>query len=275
LGFQAVAGRGEVFKSGGRVVKNVTGYDLSKLLAGSYGTLAVMSEVTFKVLPMAEAACTVLLLGLDAERGLAALREALASPYDVSGAAHLPEALAGRSGVRAVASAGRSVTALRLEGPRPSVVYRSGAVRKLLAAFSTGEELQGGDAVALWRELRDVSFFHDASRPVWRLSVTPTASAHVAAEALAATGGEAFFDWGGGLVWLAAEPRADAGHEAVRAAVDQAGGRATLVRAEPGVRAAVPVFDPQPPALAALTRRVKESFDPKRILNPERMYAGL
>ncbi len=275
LGFKAVAGRGEVFKSGGRVVKNVTGYDLSKLLAGSYGTLAVMSEVTFKVLPAAETACTILLLGLDAERGLAALREALASPYDISGAVHLPEVIARRSGVGVVASAGRSVTAIRLEGPRPSVFYRSGAVRKHLAAFGAGEELQGGDAVALWRELRDVAFFQDDARPVWRLSVTPTASAQVAAKVLAATGGEVLFDWGGGLVWLAAEPRADAGHEAIRAAVGQIGGRATLVRAEPEIRTAVPVFHPQPPALAALTRRVKESFDPKCILNPGRMYAGL
>jgi glycolate oxidase FAD binding subunit len=275
LGFKAVAGRGQAFKSGGRVVKNVTGYDLSKLLAGTYGTLAVMSEVTFKVLPAAETARTVLLLGLDEEKGLAALREALASPYDISGAAHLPEGLARRSGVRAVASAGHAVTAIRLEGPHPSVVYRSEAVRRRLAAFGAGEELQGGDAAALWRELRDVAFFRGDPRPVWRLSVTPTAAAQLVTEVLAVVGGEAFFDWGGGLVWLAVEPRSDAGHEAIRAAVGQAGGRATLLRAEPDVRAAVPVFDPQPPALAALTRRLKESFDPKRILNPGRMHAGL
>lgn len=189
LGFQAVTGRGEAFKSGGRVVKNVTGYDLSKLLAGSYGTLAVMSEVAFKVMPAAESACTVLLLGLDEESGLAALREALASPYDVSGAAHLPEVVTRRSGVHAVATAGRSVTAIRLEGPHPSVAYRSGAVRKQLAAVGAGEELESDAAVALWRELRDVAFFRGDARPVWRLSVTPTAGAKVAAQALAATGG--------------------------------------------------------------------------------------
>ena len=155
------------------------------------------------------------------------------------------------------------------------MAYRSEAVRRHLAAFGTGEELQDGDGAAFWRELRDVTFFHDDARPLWRLSVTPTAGAQVAARVLAAIQGEAFFDWGGGLVWLAIEPRPDAGHEAIRAAVDQAGGRATLLRAEPDVRAAVPVFHPQPPALAALTQRVKENFDPKRILNPGRMYAGL
>jgi len=275
LGFKAVAGRGEVFKSGGRVVKNVTGYDLSKLLAGSYGTLAVMGEVTFKVLPMAETARAVLLLGLDEARALAALREALASPYDVSGAAHLPEALARRSAVGPVASAGRAVTAIRLEGPDPSVAYRSEALRKRLAAFGAGEELQDGDSVTLWRELRDVAFFRGDARPIWRLSVMPTAGARLVSELLATTRGEAFFDWGGSLVWLAIEPQADAGHEAIRAAVGQVGGRATLLRAEPDVRAAIPVFHPQPQALAVLTRRVKESFDPKRILNPGRMYADI
>ena len=141
--------------------------------------------------------------------------------------------------------------------------------------LGAGEELESDAAVALWRELRDVAFFRGDARPVWRLSVTPTAGAKVAAQVLAATGGEAFFDWGGGLVWLTVEEQVDAGHEVVRAIVGQFGGRATLVRAEPDARAAVPVFHPQPPALAALTRRVKESFDPKRILNPGRMYADL
>jgi glycolate oxidase FAD binding subunit len=257
------------------VVKNVTGYDMSKLMAGSYGTLAVMSEVTFKVMPMAEAACTVLLLGLDAERGLAALRQALMSPYDVSGAAHLPEAIAGRSGVRAISSAGRSATLIRLEGPSPSVLYRSEATCKLLAAFGVAEKLHGEDAAALWREVRDVTLFQGDDRPVWQLSVTPTAGAAVAETVLATTGGEALFDWGGGLVWLAVAPQADAGHEAVRTAVGQAGGWATLVRAAPEIRATVAVFHPQDPALAALTQRVKESFDPKHVLNPGRMYTSL
>jgi glycolate oxidase FAD binding subunit len=275
LGFAAVSGHGKAFKSGGRVVKNVTGYDLSKLMAGSYGTLAVMAQVTFKVLPVPEAASTVLLLGLDEERGLAALGEALSMPYDVSGAAHIPETLARRSGVGAVASAGHSVTAIRLEGPPPSVAYRGEAIRQRLAGFGTGEGLEGDDSAALWRELRDVGFFRGDVRPVWRLSVRPTAAARLAAKVLAATGGEAFFDWGGSLVWLAVEPRAGAGHEAVRTAVGRSGGHATLVRAGLDVRAAAPVFQPQPAALAALTRRVKESFDPKRILNPGRMYPDL
>ncbi|MEO3431112.1 glycolate oxidase subunit GlcE [Pelagibius sp. CAU 1746] len=274
LGVQAVSGRGELFKSGGRVVKNVTGYDLCKLLCGSYGTLAVMTDVTVKVLPRPEKTWTVLLLGLDDAAALAAMTRALGSPHEVSGAAHLPAAQAATSAVSYVAGAGASVTALRLEGPGPSVEYRCAALRKELADLGATEELHSRNSLAFWQELRGVRpFVGREDLAVWRISVAPTAGPGVAA---AIGGGDVFYDWGGGLIWLALPATADAGAGQVRAAVAAAGGgHATLVRAPLELRAAGAVFQPQDAAKAMLSEKVKDGFDPKRVLNPGRMYAGL
>jgi glycolate dehydrogenase FAD-binding subunit len=281
LGFEAVSGRGEVFKSGGRVVKNVTGYDLCKLLAGSYGTLAAMTDVTVKVLPRPEKTYTVLLFGLDDTRALVAMTRALGSPHEVSGAAHLPAALAAGSGVSYVSGAGGAVTALRLEGPGPSVLYRCAALRRELADLGPSDELHSRNSLAFWRELRDVApFVGQADKAVWRLSVAPGDGPGVAAAIAAAEpAAQAFYDWGGGLVWVAlpisGSAGGDGGSGAVRAAVAAAGGHATLIRAPQELRAAEAVFQPQDAATAALTARVKDGFDPNRVLNPGRMYAGL
>ena len=273
LGVHAVSGRGELFKSGGRVVKNVTGYDLCKLLCGSYGTLGVMTDVTVKVLPRPEKTYTVLVLGLDDATASRAMARALGSPHEVSGAAHLPAKLAAKSGVSYVAQAGGAVTALRLEGPGPSVEYRCAALRRELGDLGQTEELHSQNSLAFWREIRDVKPFVDTfDHVVWKISVAPTAGAGV----VTAIGhGEAYYDWGGGLVWLTLPAGGDGGAERVRAAVAQAGGHATLLRAPLELRAAVPVFQPQDAASAALSKRIKDGFDPSGILNPGRMYAGV
>lgn len=276
LGVKAVSGRGEAFKSGGRVVKNVTGYDLCKLLAGSHGTLAVMTEITVKVLPAPETSSTVLVFGLDDPTAVQALTQALQSPSEVSGAAHLPAALATAFAVARVAGAGASVTAVRVEGVAPSVAYRAGALKDRLGAFGEIGELDDGDSATLWREIRDVRpFVEDRDRQVWRLSVPPAAGPGVVEEIGQTVDALAYYDWGGGLIWLAVAPGPDAAHEAVRGAVKPSGGHATLIRASDDVRTRVPVFPVQSDALAELTRRVKDSFDPRRILNPGRMYAGM
>ncbi len=279
LGFEAVSGRGEAFKAGGRVVKNVTGYDLCKLLAGSYGTLAVMTDVTVKVLPMPEKTRTVLVFDLDDEGALAAMTRALSSPHEVSGAAHLPAELAAESLVSYVAdagTAGHAVTALRVEGPGPSVEHRCEALRQCFSDLGAHEELHGRNSGLLWRELRDVEpFVQRPERPVWRISVPPQAGPAVAARVADGENGLYYFDWGGGLIWLALPHWAEPAHTAVRAAIAEAGGHATLIRAPDEARAATPVFQPLDPAKAALTERVKDGFDPHRILNPGRMYAGL
>ena len=277
LGANAVSGRGEAFKCGGRVVKNVTGYDLCKLLAGSYGTLAILTDVTVKVMPAPEKTRTVLLPGLDDADARAAMTRALQSSHEVSGAAHLPAAIAARSAVSYVAQAGGAVTALRVEGHGPSVDYRCAALREDLADLAECEELHSMNSAALWRELRDVvPFVGGPERPVWRVSVPPQDGARLVAAVARDLDAEYFYDWGGGLVWLAPSAAGeDAGAANLHAALGANGGHATLVRASTEVRAAVPVFQPQDPATAALTERIKDGFDPKRVLNPGRMYAGV
>jgi glycolate oxidase FAD binding subunit len=275
LGFAAVSGRGEAFKAGGKVVKNVTGYDLSKLMAGAFGTLAVMSEVTVKVLPRPEETRTVLVFDTDVERALAAMTGALNTPHEVSGAAFLPVELTRGSSVSTVAQARRSIVALRVEGPGPSVAYRCAALRRELAGSGPSDELRGQESSVLWRELRDVGpLVAESGRVLWRVSLAPTSAPAIVRRIAASFDVRYFLDWGGGLLWLAIGGAKDGGAVAIRAAI-AGSGHATLLRAPAALRLAVPVFEPEPPALAALTRRVKESFDPHGILNPGRMYRGV
>jgi glycolate dehydrogenase FAD-binding subunit len=262
LGVAAVSGRGEAFKAGGRVVKNVTGYDLCKLLAGSYGTLAVMTEITVKVLPAPEATRTVVLSGLDEARAVAAMTHALNAPHELSGAAHLPK------------RGGRPCTLLRLEGPVPSVEARAAALRDELRPFGPADILGDDESVKLWLAVRDATPLVAGEGAVWRVSLAPTAAPAFLAALRDALAIDYLLDWGGGLVWLAIGGADDGGAGAIRAALG-GNGHATLVRAPPAVRAAVPVFEPLALAVAALTARVKDSFDPKRILNRGRMYPDL
>jgi glycolate oxidase FAD binding subunit len=275
LGFHAVSGRGEIFKSGGRVVKNVTGFDLSKLIAGSFGTLAAMTEVTFKVLPEPEKSRTVLVMTNDGAAGVSAMTEALHGSYEVSGAAHLPADIVSRSGVSYVRDAGSAVTAIRVEGPGPSVEYRANALKELLSGYGETEELHTANTQTLWREMRDVSYFVSGDEQIWRLSVPPADGASVVEKIQETLGGRALFDWGGGLIWLALDARSDAAHNDVRTAIQSVGGHATLIRAALDVRRKVPVFHPQPEVLAQLAVRVKKSFDPKGVLCPGRMVEGV
>ncbi len=277
LGFTAVSGRGEDFKSGGRVVKNVTGYDLCKLMAGSWGTLGVMTEVTCKVLPRAEKVRTVLVRTADAATGTDAMTRALCSSNEVSAAAWLPAPLAGRSGVSYVADAGASLAAVRVEGPAPSVAYRTQRLAELLSDLGAIEELHTENSRALWQEVRDVAPFAAAGddRVVWKISVPPQAGRKVLETLRASEPSiEGFLDWGGGLVWLAVDDKDTGRHPAVRAAAEAAGGHATLIRGSESLRAAIPVFHPPHAGVAALSARVKNSFDPKGILNPGRMAEG-
>jgi len=275
LGFNAISGRAEAFKSGGRVVKNVTGYDLSKLITGSYGTLAVMTELTFKVLPAPEKTYTVLLDGLDGAAATRAMAAAMNSAHEVAGAAYLPASLTSRSDVSYVQGAGASITALRLEGFGPSVEQRCRELREELGAFGALEELHSRNSARFWSEIRDAAYLTAPEEtPTWRISVPPAAGHQVLAKLSSELDGEGFLDWSGGLVWLSLPAGDDASHESVRGAIAVHGGHATLVRAPADIRASVPVFQPQPAPLAALSARVKDSFDPKRILNPGRMVAG-
>ena len=249
IGVRFVDGRGTVLKNGGRVMKNVTGYDLVKLLAGSYGTLGVVSEVSFKVLPGIETRACVLLNGLSNGDAVAAMAKALGSPYEVSGAAHTPAGIDGHP-----------VTMLRLEGFSDSVAYRAGKLKELLAAFgdisveTDPERVQAG-----WTWVRDVETFQGREGDVWRISVKPSDGPGVAARA----GGDVLFDWGGGLVWALTAPGSD-----LRAELGDFAGHATLIRASEETRARLSVFQPEPAPVAALAEGLRRQFDPKGILNP-------
>ncbi|MCA2014116.1 glycolate oxidase subunit GlcE [Cereibacter sphaeroides] len=243
IGVRFVDGMGTVVKNGGRVMKNVTGYDLVKLLAGSWGTLGVLSEVSFKLLPRPESAATLVWEGLDAAQTVALMSAALGTPYEVNGAAHLPD--------------GRTV--LRIEGFTRSVAYRANELAVALARFGRSVTLDREETATLWDAVRDVAPFHGREGDVWRLSVKPSDAPALAAKA----GGEALFDWGGGLVWLLLPQGTD-----LRAKLDTFSGHATLIRASLDTRRAIPSFQPEPAPIAALTRGLRQKFDPRGILNP-------
>jgi glycolate oxidase FAD binding subunit len=280
LGAHAVSGFGDSFKAGGKVVKNVTGYDLCKLLAGSWGTLAVMTEVTLKVMPRPEAERTLVLRGLDDLAANRAMTAALGSPFDVSGAAHVPA-----SGLRAevggldrLGSPGQAVTLVRLEGILASASHRAAALAAALAPFATVEIIEDSASAEVWSTIRDVRPFAAGGAlgawPVWRI-VCPPASGGALGQALTrVSGGDVIYDWGGGLIWAALPPKDDAHAALVRQRVEAASGHATLIRASDQVRRNVDVFHPQQSGLAALSERVRLSFDPKRILNRGRLIRG-
>ena len=266
LGVRLVNGRGEAVKSGGRVMKNVTGLDLVKLNCGAYGTLGLITEVTYKVLPKPESTGTLALFGLDDARAVEALSRALGSPFEVSAAAHLPAGI----------GSARSRTLLRIENFASSVDYRLRELQKLLAPLGDGLRIIEEEADALWRDIRDCRFLAEPrERAVWRVSTAPMR----AASFVARLGGELdlrqFYDWGGGLIWLSVAETGDAGARAIRAALASTGGHATLVRGSPDLRSRIDVFEPLAAPLMKISAGIKASFDPDAILNPGRMYAGI
>lgn len=249
LGVRFVDGDGTVLKNGGRVMKNVTGYDLVKLLTGSYGTLGVMSEVALKVLPKTDTQATVMIHGLDIPTAVKAMSQALGSPYEVSAAAHTPDM--GRG----------AVTMLRIEGFEHSVAYRSEQLTNHLAEF--GEitvEADAAKSASIWTASRDVAGFHKADGDVWRISVKPSDGAMLAGKLGT---DKMFMDWGGGLIWAVVPSGTD-----LRAKMNGAPGHATLIRADEATRAKLDVFHPELAPIAKISAGLREKFDPRGILNP-------
>lgn len=268
IGVRFVNGRGEIVKNGGRVMKNVTGLDLVKLQAGAFGTLGFLTEVIFKVLPKPAATTTLVFSGLDEARAVEFMCAAMGTPFEITGAAHLPAGL----------GADKARTLLRLEGFPEQLDYRGGRLADQFSAFGAPERIDGDAGAMLWRSVRDVRpLVEPLDRAVWRLNLPPrTGAATVAAirRGLAATDLRVLYDWSGGLVWLATAESGDAGEAAIRGAAREAKGHATLVRGSPELRARVAVFEPEPTAVATLTRGLKSSFDPKGLLNPGLMHPG-
>jgi glycolate oxidase FAD binding subunit len=251
IGVRFVDGTGAVVKNGGRVMKNVTGLDLVKLMAGSHGTLGVLTELAFKVLPAPEAVVTLAFDGLDVGRAVAAMTAATATPFELSGAAHVPAGLGDGP-----------VTLLRLEGFAASVAYRAGALAEWLTEFGQARRVEGsGD----WEWVRDVRGFAGRAEDVWRVSVRPTDGPRVAA-ALAPLGAEMLLDWAGGLVWALVPEGSD-----LRRALAGIPGHATLVRGGEATGARFGVFPPEPAPVARLADGLRARFDPRGVLNPGRM----
>ncbi len=275
LGGNAVSGFGDAFVAGSRVVKNVTGYDISKLLAGSWGTLAVLTEATIKLVPKAEAQTTLVLRGLD--DATAAMTKALGSSFDVSAAAHVPASnqQAPDGALAKMGAPQQALTLVRVEGIDVSVAERARSLAALLSSFGAVEMIADDESAAIWAALRDVTPFAATSplggHVVWRIVCPPTAGAALGTALKRETGGEVIYDWGGGLIWAALPSAAGAHAATVRARAEAAGGHAMLLRAPKDVRAAIDVFHPQAPGVAALSRRLKHSFDPRHILNRGRM----
>jgi glycolate oxidase FAD binding subunit len=241
-----------------------------------------MTEVTIKVLPRPETEQTLVVRGLEPARAIEAMTSAMGSSCDVSGAAHLPAGVAVR--VEAGDIAADAVTALRLEGFSPSVAERKRMLEALMQPFGELATLEAPASRALWAAVRDVApFAADRSnrsarqdeQPLWRISTAPSRGAELAGMIASAAQAQMFYDWAGGLIWVALGACDDAGAALVQRAVAATGGHATLARAPASVRAAIDVFAPQDAAVAALTKRVKESFDPRGVLNPGRMWAGV
>jgi glycolate oxidase FAD binding subunit len=266
MGLRFVNGAGEVVRSGGRVLKNVTGLDLCKLLSGSHGTLGVITEVTLKVLPAPETSATLAVRVPDLAAGVRALSAGLGSPYGVTGAALLPDGLPsyGLHG---------PVAALRLEDFASFVAYRAGRLRDDLAPHGDVTLIEDAASRTLWRDVRDLEIGVAAEEAIWRVSVRPSTAPRVAAALGAAFAARLLLDWGGGLVWVAG-PATEAAHRAVVQAASDARGTFALFRAPDALRAAVAVLPEEPPALAAIGARVKAALDPACVLNPGRMRAG-
>lgn len=273
LGIRFVNGKGEIIRAGGRVMKNVTGLDLTKLLAGSQGTLGFLTEVTFRVLPVPPAVETVVIAGLDDEMAAKAMAAAIALPVEISGAAHLP------ASVRSRFIGGRlpdgEATVLRLEGLAPSVEVRAQKLAAVMQAFGPVTKLGMAKSLTLWHEIRDVAPYAahnaaDTEKPLWRVSVAPSAGYHLVSALRLEAGIDAFYDWQGGLVWMRmeADPEAELLRRYIRAL---GGGHATLIRASDAARAEIPTFEPLPDAVAALSARVKAQLDPAGIFGPGKM----
>lgn len=249
LGVRFVDGTGTVIKNGGRVMKNVTGYDLVKLMAGSWGTLGVLSEVSLKVLPKPETAACVLVNGLDNHSAVQVMSEALGSPYDITGAAHAP-----------VGVDGHPVTMLRIEGFSGSVAYRAEKLRELVGKHEAVIESDPAKVAAGWKWVRDVEVLHGLPGDVWRISCKPSDGPELAARLEA---DKLMFDWGGGLIWALLPEGTDA-----RERLGDFKGHATLVRGSEASRVALPVFQPEPAQVAALASGIRNRFDPRGLLNP-------
>jgi glycolate oxidase FAD binding subunit len=276
LGIRAVNGEGTPIKSGGRVMKNVTGVNLVRGLSGSWGTLSVLTELTFKVMPKSPESRTVMFLGLADEAATGVMCAAMGTPYEVSGTVHLHGGLVSRLSDRELAPAKTALTALRLEGTPSSLAYRTEKIRRQLAPFGQTYEIDQQRSAEFWAEVRSLAFLSaDFERPLWRITVAPSKAALIVRALSAFFELQAAYEWSGGLLWLELPPSSDASVTEVRRVLAEFEADSMLMRAPQPVRSATEVFHPLPFAEMKLVQALKNAFDPSAVLNPGRMYAGV
>jgi glycolate oxidase FAD binding subunit len=276
LGLHAINGEGSLIKSGGRVMKNVTGVDLVRGLSGSWGTLAVFTEVTFKVLPKAPESRTVMFLGLSDEAATGVMSAAMGTPYEVSGTIHLHSALTARLSDPEIAPAKTALTALRIEGTARSLGCRIEKLRRELAPFGDTYELDPQRSQDFWADIRALSFLSaDFDRPLWRITAAPSKAPLIVRAIKAFFEVDAAYEWSGGLIWLELPPSSDASVTEIRRVLAEFDADSTLMRAPRAVRSGVDVFHPLPFTKMKIVQALKNAFDPGAILNPGRMYAGV
>ena len=263
LGVSFVDGSGQFLKNGGRVMKNVTGYDLVKLMAGSWGTLGVLSEVALKVLPVSETQATLKIHVSYWDHAVACMSAALGTPFDVSGAATVCDAAGGLGVI------------IRVEGFEASIRYRMTELRARLAKFGETEEISDP-----WAEVKDLPAWAPLDT-VWKVSVRPTDALNIITmmkELQKDYGFSCQLDWGGGLMWLGLDakqacdlPACIQVHTALQGAVAQLGGHATLMKSDILSKQDIPHFQPLSRPVEMITQTLRGKFDPRGILNPGRM----
>ncbi len=276
LGIRAVNGEGKAIKAGGRVMKNVTGVDLVKGLCGSWGTLAVLTELTFKVLPKAPEARTIMFLGLGDEAAVGVMSEAMGTPFEVSGTIHLHASLVARLKDEEIAPAKTALTALRVEGAARSVAYRVEKLRRLLSPFGDTYELDHEKSQIFWSDIRSLAFLSaNFDQPLWRITVAPSKAPQIVRRLSALLDVSAAYEWSGGLLWLETPPSSEASVTELRRVLAEFEVDSMLMRAPRSVRSSIEVFHPLPLTKMKLVRAIKEAFDPAGVLNSGRMYAGV
>lgn len=277
LGVRAINGRAETWKSGGKVIKNVSGYDMSKLIAGSWGTLSVVTEVIFKVLPAPPTSMSLAVWGLSSEQGMALLTDIISTPYETSGLAYLPQSALAAIERSELTFPGESLTLIRLEGTKLSVNERLQAIRKRQPEGYENSVLDQAESIATWSWIRDVTPLQDIQRTpvIARVSIPPASTPALARYLDQVDGCTWYLDAAGSWLWVGVpEAAAEADLDAVRQEVNTIGGTTILYRAPSGMKKNSGIYSFPDEAIKRLNGKIKNSFDPNKIFNPGRLRAS-
>jgi len=273
LGFQGVNGKGETIKSGGTVVKNVTGYDLCKLLSGSFGTLAVLTELSVKVLPKPESNKTLIVNNPHLKKALEYFDTALSSSADPSGGVFYPEFFRKNFTFNDLTQEG-ALIGLRVEGPLNSVEHRVKKLCKELDVmnneFSVLDQEQSN---IFWEKTRKLQVFTSLQESLLRV-VVPVSETFDVIQKLKRYKINYFLDWGGSLIWLQIEEINTKMLKEIKEIIQKAAGYLTVIKVEEDMKATIDIFTVDP-IKYKISEKIKKSFDPKRILNPGKMYSGI